>query len=685
MAASTTIATAGAPVTIVVAGPSPPAAPTPAVAAGAQPAVPGSAAAGAHPTEVASLALGGLAGALDRGAAVATRPAERVRAGGDLTSMTTQPVSTTVPPATTLPAATTTATTTTLPPATTLPPMTTSASVPPATTTRAAALAGTVVGSQAHPVPAGAVVVSPAGVDTAPGTADQPVRTIARALALAPGGGTIVLRAGSYPETVNVTKRVTIQNWPGEQAWLDGSVVVPTWVNDGAMWRAEGWTVEFDSSPTYTRGAPDATQADWGFVNPSYPMAAHPDQIWVDGLAQRQVSSLAEVVPGAFFHDEAADRLYLGSDPTGREVRAAALVRAMSVRADGVVLRGFGIHRYAPSVPDMGTVTLERTGILVEHVAVMDVATTGISVVAANNTIRRVTIARAGMLGLHGNGADGIVVDGLWSEGNNTERFNSSPVSGGLKVTRSRGVTVRNSTMRANNGPGIWLDESVYDMTVVGNDLRANTGHGASLEISARALFADNVVQGNGGFGVKVNNTSDVAIWNNTFVGNNRSINIVQDGRRYGDGSPGQDPRHPNDPTMTWLLGPVVVSNNIVANQLAGNCLLCVEDYSRQRTAEQIGVTADGNAYNRPNTGTPSWVVVWSTGAGNPAVFTTLDTFRYATGQEAGGVLVTGAAIADSTGVPTASLPVAPGGVPLPADVAARVGRDAGTQRLGAW
>ena len=64
---------------------------------------------------------------------------------------------------------------------------------------------------------------------------------------------------------------------------------------------------------------------------------------------------------------------------------------------------------------------------------------------------------------------------------------------------------------------------------------------------------------------------------------------------------------------MTWINGPVEVRNNIMAGT-SGNCLLCVEDYSKQLTAEQMKVTALGNVYQRSNTSSPGWVAVWSTG-----------------------------------------------------------------------
>ncbi len=590
------------------------------------------------------------------------------------TSATTTPVT---PPPVTPPPVT--------PPPVTPPPVTPTPTTP--TSGREATRAGATVGSTRYAVPSGAVVVAPSGDDAAAGTAAAPLRTLARAVERAPEGGTVVLRGGSYHESLVLRKRLTVQSWPGEAVWLDGSSRVDGWTASGGAWTTR-WTLDFDPSPTYTWGAGEAgAAAGWRFVDPAYPMAAHPDQVWVDGVAQVQVGSRDQLAPGRFYLDRRGDVLHLGTDPRGREVRVSDLQQAVNVRVAGATLRGLGVRRYAPSVPHMGAVTLEQPRATLEEVAVVDSATTGIAVSAADATLRHVTSSRSGMLGVTATYADRLLVDGLRAEGNNAERFNQAPVSGGIKIARSRGVTVRDSTSAGNRGPGVWLDESAYDIEVVGNDLRDNAGHGTSLELSAKAVFADNLVSGNGRDGIKVNNTSDVKIWNNTFTGNGRTLNVVQDPRRASDrGTPGHDPRQPfPDPTMTWLLGPVTVRNNVVADTASGNCLLCVEDYSKQRSAEQIGVTADGDVYHRTSPGTPTWAVVWSRGAGNPAVFTDLASFTRTTGQEGRGVLLTGADVVDAAGRPTGAFPGHSRAVGLPSDVAALVGQPTGTARVGAF
>ena len=314
-----------------------------------------------------------------------------------------------------------------------------------------------------------------------------------------------------------------------------------------------------------------------------------------------------------------------GSVPT-RPARtcapATSCARSM-IRADGSSIRGIGIRRYAPSVPDMGAVTVgagrhprrERGDHRLGH------DRPGHRVELQH---RRQHRAQRSHRAQRNAGHDGDLRRqphrrSTVSVNNNTERFNTAPVSGGLKVARSRGVVVRNSVLNDNYGPGLWFDESVYDITVSGNEMRNNAKHGLSLELSAKAAVSNNTISGNDGFGIKVNNTSSVTISNNTFVGNDRSINIVQDDRTPAS-DPGRDPRQPYpDPTMTWQNGPVSVTDNVMSNQQTGNCLLCVEDYSHQRSAEQMGVTANGNVYARPNISTPTQLVVWSTRRREPA------------------------------------------------------------------
>lgn len=569
----------------------------------------------------------------------------------------------------------------------------TASRVSPSGTPSTGAVGSVPVGSASYPVPTGAVHVSTSGDDAAAGTAVSPVRTLARGVALAPAGGTVVVHEGVYRESVTIQgKAVTLQNAPGEAVWLDGSQPVSGWVADGSGWRKDGWTTRFDSSPTYTQGKAEDSRAGWRFVDTkNYPMAAHPDQVFVDGTALRQVSARDQVTTGTFYLDTATSALYVGTDPSGRPVAASTVIKALTIRSAGSVVRGIGVRRFAPSVFHMGAVTVEATGVHLQNVVIADSATTGISLQQADAVLDHVTVQDSGLLGIHGNHADRVLLSSVLSTRNNTEHFNTAPVSGGVKLGLTRGVTVERSSISGNYGHGFWEDMSCYDSVLRDSAFSDNTGDGVFLEISAKAVVGNNVVARNKGFGIKINNTADVQIWNNTVVRNDRALNLVQDARRNTDRTdPAFDSRRPfPDPQMPWTLGPVAVHDNVIADSVSGaDCLLCVEDYSKQRSAEQMGITADANVYHRTGTTSPTWIAVWSRADvdPDPFVFTTLAALTARTGQEKTGREVVGQAVVDASGNLTSAATSLADTVatPLPADVASAIGRTAGTRQVGA-
>ncbi|RFS84678.1 DUF1565 domain-containing protein [Actinomadura spongiicola] len=543
------------------------------------------------------------------------------------------------------------------------------------------------VGSTAYKVPDGALFVAPSGRDRADGTKKKPLRTLGRAIEKARSGGTIVLRGGDYHETVTVPagKRLTIQAYPRESVWFDGSSPVTGWRAGNAAWVREGWTARFDSSPTYTAGAAPSEDSDFRFVSPEHPMAAHPDQVWIDGAPQRQVKTRNEVKPGTFYVDEGASRLYVGSDPRGHRVRASTLGEAITIRGKGSRLRGIGVRRYATALPRIAAVKVAAPRVTVENVVVRESATTGLSVSAAHARVRRVTASRNGMLGVHADQADDLRLESVRADHNNRERFKFSPVSGGIKVTRTRAVAVVDGDIVDNLGKGVWMDESVHGISLAGNRILRNAHHGVSLELSAKAVVAGNVISGNAGNGVKVNNTSGVRIWNNSMAGNDRAIEVVQDDRRRGDRSvPGRDPRRPDDPTMTWRIGNTTVANNVIAGARPGtDCLLCVTDHTGERSAGQMNLTVNGNVYVRPDGSAPSTLVLWTKNS-----FADLGRFRSVTGQERRGAYhgTAGAAQPDGFLAPSAAGPADQNvALPLPADIARLLDKRTGVRHVGAW
>jgi len=610
-------------------------------------------------------------------AATSTAVAETTSSASTSTSdPSTAPAASTTRVETSLPDAATTGVSSTAPTTATMSPTTTPASI---TTTADAPVTPPVIsggshgaaaiGSTSYPIPAGSLFVSPDGSDAQAGSPGEPLKTLEAAVVKAVAGQTIVLRAGAYHESLIVNKNITIQSYPGEAAWLDGSSAVTGWMRSATSWKVGAWTTQFDSSPSYTRGSAGSSAVGWNFINADYPMAAHPDQVWIDGVAQAQVSSLSSVSNGTFYVDYASDSLYLGSDPTGHAVRSSTLSKALTVTAPGVTLRGFGVTRYAPSVPDMGAVTVSGNGDSVANVAFSDIATTGLSVGATDVVLQNLTSARSGMLGIQANYADRLSASGLLVTDNNTEHFNYAPVAGGFKITRSRNISITASEFDRNLGTGLWLDESVYQARVSGNIFNGNADYSVIAEISSDIQIANNVVVNGSNYGIGIFNTSNAVVMNNTIARTLKPIFISQDSRVSSNlSTAGHDPRQSlPDPTVTWLTGPVLVLNNVMTGS-TGSSVLSVQDYGHARSASQMSVTANGNVYQRTRASSPSWLVVWARQNNDPAVFTSLASFHDATGEESSGAeLDNGSDAVDSNGAvissvqnlaPTVAVPV---------------------------
>ena len=336
------------------------------------------------------------------------------------------------------------------------------------------------VGSANYAVPAGSLFVSTSGSDTNAGTEAQPFKTVTKALTKNWSGQTIVLREGTYHEYVLVPpgRAATIQPYPNEKVWFDGTSPVTNWQPSGSRWVADGWTTEFDHSPTYKKGAPDGSAEGWQFVNPAHPMAAHPDQLWLDNVEQEQVASANLVTAGTFFVSDDADRLYLGSDPTGKTVRATDLAQAFSLRAPGTVLRGFGIRRYGGSVYQQGVITSYYERMTLDQMTVTEPATAGIGFFKPNQVIKNTTVIGAGQVGISAGMADNTMFDNISVQDSNDQQFNPAPSAGGIGVGTTRGFTMKNSEILRSRGNQIWVDESSFQINLTNNEIIDGTRWG---------------------------------------------------------------------------------------------------------------------------------------------------------------------------------------------------------------
>ena len=551
------------------------------------------------------------------------------------------------------------------------------------------------VGKAAYPVPSGAVFVSPSGSDQGQGTQASPYRTLTRAVNAARAGSTVVVRGGSYHESVMMgrDKPLTVQAYPNEAVWLDGSSEVTGFTPSGSTWVKTGWTTNFDSSPTFSRGAPDGTAVGWQFLNPKYPMAAHPDQVWIDGKVQTQVGKLSQVGPGTFFVDNGAQRLYVGSDPSGRTVKASTIQLGLTVLSKNTVIRGIGIRRYAPSVPDMGAVRLfGADGSTLENVVITESSTNGLTLgLATTNAtvhLNKVTSSRNGLMGIGVNRANGLLVERSLIEDNNTERFNMAPSAGGFKLSNSLNVTIRGNRFSNNYGTGLWFDNSCVGVIVSDNDFVGNASNGLTVELAARVKVVNNLVQDNTAGGVLVLDSNKVDLWNNSITGSKLPVRI-SDGPRI---ATTPDPAHASgqSPEATWVTKDINVRNNVIGDVLVSTTgenwcgLLCMLDDRKVATARQMNATMDGDLYFRRQAAAPSLTVRWANGSTGAKNYSKLSDFVTDTDQERHGGEVLGTSFVDDRGVLRSGGSYAGVGVAVPSDIASISGLRSGLLTVGA-
>lgn len=534
-------------------------------------------------------------------------------------------------------------------------------------------------GSASYPIPSGSLFVDGgSGSDSAAGTQSNPLRSIGAAISRAGSGATIVVRRGSYNESVVVPyeKSLTIQPYPGESVWMDGSIPVTNWSRSGNRWVASNWTPQFSSA---IDGKADNTR----YLQSSYPMAAKPDQVFVNGAALRQVGSSSQVVAGTFAVDYSARTITIGDDPSGREVRASNKSQAIYVQSPRTTLQGFGVRRYATSYDLRGAIKMENVNAVLRDMTVVDNATIGVTISNNNALVERVTIQRSGMLGLGMSAAYNSVVRDSTITQNNSENFKPAPVSGGIKITRTRGITVTGNDVSSNyNSIGIWFDESCYDVKVTNNKANGNTKAGIQLELSDTAIIANNEALG-AEAGIHIFNTGNVKIWNNN-VGGSRlfGLKLSQDERRQATHSTGRDPRRPvPDSTVPWITRNITVSNNAFGN--GGPFQFYALDGRTNIAVDKMNVTIDGNLFNRRVVSSDPTMVAWGKGDNvtleryeTPAALAAAKNGSWRNAQTTGSVPI-GSMGADMS---SASSSVAK---PLPSDIAAATGLATGLKRVG--
>jgi parallel beta-helix repeat protein len=371
------------------------------------------------------------------------------------------------------------------------------------------------------------------------GSPDRPFPTVQAAADRAGPGDTVLVGPGVYRERIDLRRSgtaeapITLASAEPLGAVLCGSDVTTGWrrVEGSSNWEL-AWT------------SPLPAMAKYGVL------AGRGEQVFVDGLAHRQVRHADQLVAGTFCYD--GTRLLLNPGTYGGEVRSGSLtveasgligggsaeagrdgpdafeyilapfdaaqhsievttrvhVLTTSERIIGsdppapvaahIVLRGFVI-RHAGAPPQRPMVSIYGPGSVVEDCLIEWSAGRGIDIKGDGSVMRRCTVRFCGQMGLGGGMSRDVLIEDVDLIGNNTKHSSFVCMEqGGCKICRATAWTMRRVRALGNDGPGIWFDIDNRDCIIERCWCQGNSGPGIMYEISWSGTIRNNVCVANG-------------------------------------------------------------------------------------------------------------------------------------------------------------------------------------------
>ena len=347
-----------------------------------------------------------------------------------------------------------------------------------------------------------------------------------------PPGTTFHLRRGVYRMQQVVPKDGQV--FVGEPGTiLNGSQVLTDWIKNGTRWYVTGQTQE---------GAPHG-QCDSG-----YERCSQPEQLFIDDVTLRHVTSLGDLGLGSWYFDYPADRIYIGEDPAGKVVETAVTPKAFFGAVDGVQIRNLVVEKYANSAQE-GAID-SRTGFagtkglnwIVDGVEARLNHGSGIHV-ADGGQILNSYAHHNGQQGVSGRGTTLLIADNEIAF-NNTARFSLDWEAGGNKFVGTN-LTLRDNYSHDNYGTGIWIDIDSVDGLIEGNVVEDNFRAGIFFEVSDTATIRNNYTEGNGlddqraadwlwSSGILIGSSGNAEVYGNTVVNNGNGITATQQDRGAG-------------------------------------------------------------------------------------------------------------------------------------------------------
>ena len=370
-------------------------------------------------------------------------------------------------------------------------------------------------GPKATSAPTGAIILHP-GDD------------ISALVNAAPTGATFYFEPGVY-RGVSIVPKDGQAFIGAEGAILNGSAVLSNWTQSGNLWVIGGQTQQGRVHPS--------AEFEPGTQRPGYP-----ETVFLDNTPLKPVDALSKVVPGTFYFDYAADKIYIANNPTGHTIEAGKLTDAFHGSATNVTVQNLVIEKYDPQIQD-GAIQGGPGWTIQDNEVRLNYAV-GIIGVDGSKLIGNY-VHDNGQMGLGGFG-DNILVqgneiakNGYWSG------IDVLWEGGGFKFANTDNLVVRGNYSHDNNGMGMWTDIDNIHTLYEDNVVVHNTMGGISHEISYQAIIRNNTLIGNGaddprswwwGNEIQIQNSQNVEVYGNRveMTGGGNGIVLIQQDRGSG-------------------------------------------------------------------------------------------------------------------------------------------------------
>jgi Ca2+-binding RTX toxin-like protein len=354
----------------------------------------------------------------------------------------------------------------------------------------------------------------------------------------APAGSTFWFAPGIHRE-------VSIQPKDGDAflgapgAVLNGSELITSFTKSGSAWVISGQTQE--GVRNLTDHTATGTQR-----------GGYPETVFFDDKPLKPVDALSKLTEGSFYFDYKADKIYLGSDPTGHKVETGQSAVAFNGSADNVTISGLTIEKYSTPAQYSAVDGGSGEGWTIQNNEIRLIYGVGANV-GTNGKIIGNYVHDNGEMGLDGGGANIVVQGNELARNGYWSGIDMSWEGGGTKFTETTNLLVKGNYSHDNAGNGLWTDINNYNTTYDGNLVIGNALGGISHEISYDAVIKNNTVIGNGynsigggtqgnpvwlwGGQIQVHNSPNVEVYGNyvdsTNAGN--GISLIEEDRGSGD------------------------------------------------------------------------------------------------------------------------------------------------------